>query len=226
MSWGNHADLAPQAVLRDISQIIPVNSDTAFVRIVKAHQQSRERGFASSGCADEPDMFVRPDVEIDIRKRALSLLVLERNIFESDLTGNLGQLDGSRVVHHAVRHGQGPHPVFGFADVGIDRHQDETHPAGHLRDPDRDASRRRDVSRCCCALSPKNQRSADKNYRQQTGQSHERKPESRRDLAEFQCPESEPFQGIQRRAVFISAVREQFYRANVRYGIDDLPRKH
>jgi hypothetical protein len=43
--------------------------------------------------------------------------------------------------------GQRAHAVLDLAHVGVDRHQREADPAGHLRDADRDRTRRRDIAR-------------------------------------------------------------------------------
>ena len=49
----HHADLRPQAVLRDVGDVLAVDQDAARLQVVEAQQQVDERRLAGAGAADQ-----------------------------------------------------------------------------------------------------------------------------------------------------------------------------
>ena len=58
----------------------------------------------------------------------------------------IGDLQVLRLrILDPVAFGERLHPVLDLADIGVETHQRETDPAGHLRDADRDGARRHNI---------------------------------------------------------------------------------
>src|SRR5215470_11927280 len=53
----DHADGAPQRVLRHIADVVTVNQNPSLLDIVKPQDQVQERAFARTGESDEPYAF-------------------------------------------------------------------------------------------------------------------------------------------------------------------------
>ncbi|MNE93451.1 hypothetical protein D3C80_1913040 [compost metagenome] len=48
----NHADACAKRILRDLGNILPINQDAAFLKIVETQQQIDERGFTRTGTSN------------------------------------------------------------------------------------------------------------------------------------------------------------------------------
>ena len=57
----HHADLGPQAVLRDVGDVLAVDQDAAGLQVVEAQQQVDERRLAGARAADQADLLARRD---------------------------------------------------------------------------------------------------------------------------------------------------------------------
>src|SRR5215831_936645 len=56
----DHRDLRAQALLRDRSEVLPIDQDAAAFEIEEAQQQIDYRRLAGAGTADQADLFARP----------------------------------------------------------------------------------------------------------------------------------------------------------------------
>ena len=91
------AELAAQRVLRDVAQVVPVDRDPPFGRVVEAGDQLRDRRLAGAGVADERDRRAGRHVELDpvqhLRERRA---VAEADVLEVDVPVDPRQLERVR----------------------------------------------------------------------------------------------------------------------------------
>src|SRR3712207_5246791 len=82
---GHDPELAPEARLRHVSEVVPVDRDAAVARLVEAGEELRDRRLPGAGVADERDRGAGRDGEVDpvqdIRARAVS----EADALEADV---------------------------------------------------------------------------------------------------------------------------------------------
>ena len=84
------ADVPPQGFLLELPQIASIQPDRTLSGIVKAHQQSHQRGFTRAAGPDNSDGLPWFDVKVDaLQYRAVGLLIMEMHIVEYNFPLNV-----------------------------------------------------------------------------------------------------------------------------------------
>src|ERR1700691_3913804 len=97
-----------EALLRDLTNVLGVDANGAFVHIVHAQQQAHERGFTGAARPDESDALPRRDGELegfdDIARMPGSVLgegvVRERDALETNAAPRHRELRCAGLVHN------------------------------------------------------------------------------------------------------------------------------
>ncbi len=121
---------------------------------------------------------------------------------------------------------EGLHAVLDLAHVGVEAHEREADPAGHLRNAQRDGAGGGDVARRGRAVGPEPERGADHEDGEDARDDHEKQAERRGDRAEVEGAVAVGLHRGKGRLIFVFRGGKEFDRAHVRHGIDDLTRHH
>ncbi len=99
--------LAPQALLGHLAEVVAVDGDPAVARVVEAGEELGDRGLAGAGVPDEGNGRPRGDAQIDPVQDFRPAAVAEADAFEGDSALDLREraglrsvLDLRRLVHH------------------------------------------------------------------------------------------------------------------------------
>jgi len=87
----DNADLLAQAGLSDFTQIMSINADGTFGWIIKAGNQVEDRTLARAAGADQGHNLAGCNIEREIVKHFLALVIAEVNAFKGDTTFGTGQ---------------------------------------------------------------------------------------------------------------------------------------
>ena len=136
------------------------------------------------------------------------------------------QFDSTQRIGQLMRWRQGLHGIFDLAYIGVDTHQRETDPAGHLRKTQRNGAGSGNITRRRGTDRPEIKRGTHQQHGQQPAQPHQPEPERRRQPAEMHSRPPISFHRIGGGAVLECVMGEQFDRLDIGDRIDDLPRHH
>ena len=116
---GDHRDVAAQAVLGDVGDVLPVDADFAGVEVVEAQQGIDQRRFARAGATDEADFFAGADGEGEVVQHVFffAFAVAEADVVEFDRAAADFKFARAGFVLHAHRAGEHVHAVGDGADV-------------------------------------------------------------------------------------------------------------
>ena len=90
----HNAHLPPQALLGYLAQIVSINRDPAFGRIMKAAEQFHQGRFSGTGFPDQGDGLTGGYVEIDICQDHLRIIgVMKGHIFKRHSAVDQGQIE-------------------------------------------------------------------------------------------------------------------------------------
>ena len=82
---------------------MPVDPDRAFGDLVVAREQRGDRGFAGPGLANQRDRLTGLDFELEVEQHPHVLDVLERDVVELHMPGDVGQVSRVRRVFNLWR---------------------------------------------------------------------------------------------------------------------------
>ena len=221
---GDHGDLATQAFLRDVAQVVPVQQHRAAFDVVKPQQQRHQRRLAGPRGTDDADLFPGRDGQVQILDPALVPAIGKADVVKADPTLHPVQRDGIGGIGQPVRGRQGAHAVLDLADIAPHAHQRHADPSGHLRQAHGDGARCRDIAHRGRALTPQEDGAAHKDHRQNPRHDHQRQAEPGADDAEIQRAFAETSHGAQGDLILVPVMGEQLDGLDVGDGIDDLPR--
>ena len=128
----HHADLAAQALLARLGDVLAVDQDAAAFDVVEAQQQIDERRLAGAGAADEPDLFARRDAQREAFDHAARLCRsgTSRRRSESRRAAP-PSVGASGASSTRARLREGAHALLHLADAVEDADRRPHHPAGH-----------------------------------------------------------------------------------------------
>ena len=220
----DHGDPAAQAVLRHAAHVAPADQYPAAFDVVEPEQQADQRRLPCPRGADDAQLLAGADVEIDRFDPAGLAAIGEADMVEADRGGVGFQRHRIGGVGQGMGRAEGAHAVLDLAQVGVDRHQGEADPAGHLGDAERDGPDRGDVAGGRAAPGPEPQHRPGQQRRHQPRHRHQREPEEGRDIAEVERAVAIPRHRRQGHAVFQRVVGEELHRPHVRDRVDHQPR--
>ena len=87
-----------------------------------------------------------------------------------------GQVRCRGAICQGMRWRQGAHAILNLAHIGVQTHQGETDPTGHLRQPQADRPRGRNIARRYQTHGPVPQGTANQQHRQYPRQRHQPEP--------------------------------------------------
>ena len=99
----HHADCAPEALLRDVADVLAVDRDAPSLRIEEAQQKIDERGLAGARAAHDPDLLTGRNSEIEAMDHTTPLAIVEGHIFEADIPRPHVQVGSSSLVYDPER---------------------------------------------------------------------------------------------------------------------------
>ena len=102
----DHRDLAAQALLGDLADVLAADDDAPRLDIVEPQQQRDERRLARARGADDADLLARRDLERDVADAALAPAIAEADIVEPDAR-RPAPARPRRAGRSADRHGTG-----------------------------------------------------------------------------------------------------------------------
>ena len=153
----HHADLAAQAVLRHMGDILAVDQDFAVPEVVEAQQQIHQRRFAGAGAADQADFFPGADRQRQMLDHALVAAVGKAHVVEADFAARYLEwlrirciVDGNRARQRADAI---LHRTDLFEQIGHFPHD----PVGDAVQPQRHCRCRGNRADADCAAAPQPQ---------------------------------------------------------------------
>src|SRR5207237_9714411 len=79
----NDSELTAKRVLRDVQQVVSVDRDPAFARVVETGEELRDRRLASAGVADERDRRPSRHVDVEVVRDLPPFAVAQRDVLEA-----------------------------------------------------------------------------------------------------------------------------------------------
>src|SRR5687767_15748255 len=114
---GNHADLRPQAVLRDMRDVLAVDEYPSALDVVEPQQQAHDRALARAGASDQTYLLARTDMDREIVDHGMLAAVAEGHVLEADLTARHLERQRARAIEHRMRPRKRVDSVLHGADV-------------------------------------------------------------------------------------------------------------
>ena len=105
-------DLASEALDRDVVDIMAVDQNAAFIRLVEARDQLCHGGLADAGGTDERQHFAGSAVERDVLQYRDAFVIGKTDMVKSDLALDILKIFGTRTVRNLNRRIQDLHDTF------------------------------------------------------------------------------------------------------------------
>jgi len=97
------ADVFAQRIMRDATEVVSVEAESATLRVVEAEDERKHGALAGTAGADEGDALAGGDAQTDVFERRDLGPVGERNAVELDFTATGGDGGGFGGVHDGAR---------------------------------------------------------------------------------------------------------------------------
>ena len=218
----DHRDLAAQAVLLDAAHIDPVDQHLARLCLVEPQQKGDQRRFPRTRGTDDPQFLARRDGQVDPIDTAILPPIGKACAHEIDAPRGLGQFQRIGGIDQRMGRGQRAHPILDLAQIGVDRHQGETHPARHLRDPHGDRADGRDLARADAIILPQHDTGQHQGHRQDPRRRHQDKAEHGRKHPELQRGAAIALHRGDGGLILVVDMTKQLDRLDIGDGVDDL----
>ena len=221
----HHRDVAAQALLGHMRDVLAVDQDATALEFIEAQQQIDERRFPRAGPPDQTDALARSDREIDAVEHAACGAVAEPDILETDPALLDPQRCCVRPVGHLMGDRDRAHAVLHDADILEDRRY-------VLRDPARDIGDLPGERQRHCDRADRDRSAVPEPHGDRAGANHHRGVERRERQAE-ECDQAQlspegPRVLVDRRAyevVLVARPREQLHRENIRVAVHHAARE-